>query len=137
MAAAAALRGALRRCAHECCRPSAVGAPPRAAAFALAPALDHWLAARTVAPRRWSSGDGSDGGSGSSGIGGGAPPTAAVAPVSNHDDDAAARPSTGSANAGGIPGAIHGGDKMLMMYTCKVCDTRSARVITKVSTERA
>jgi hypothetical protein len=35
-----------------------------------------------------------------------------------------------------VPGAMHGGDKSLLMYTCTVCNTRSARVISKVRCAR-
>ena len=40
-------------------------------------------------------------------------------------------PTTAQTSA--IPGATHSaGDKMVMLYTCNVCEVRSARVITKV-----
>lgn len=31
-----------------------------------------------------------------------------------------------------IPGVHRGGDKLTMMFTCTVCDTRSAKIISKV-----
>ena len=52
-------------------------------------------------------------------------PRAVAAPDRSHGADAVA----GSA----VPGAVHGpGDRMVIMYTCMKCETRSARVITKV-----
>jgi len=35
-----------------------------------------------------------------------------------------------------IPGAKHGGAKLAIMYTCTVCDTRSAKVFTKQAYEK-
>lgn len=35
-------------------------------------------------------------------------------------------------NLSAVPGAKHGGDKMLIAFTCKVCETRTARIMTKV-----
>jgi len=34
-----------------------------------------------------------------------------------------------------LPGAMHGGPKMAVIFTCTVCDTRSARQFTKDSYE--
>ena len=42
-----------------------------------------------------------------------------------------ASPSVAADVVGGIPGVVHGGDKMVIMFTCSVCDTRSARTISK------
>jgi hypothetical protein len=36
-----------------------------------------------------------------------------------------------AANTTAVPGAQHGGDKFIMLYTCTVCDTRSARTVSK------
>ena len=40
---------------------------------------------------------------------------------------------TGMTEKQTIPGITRGGDKMTMLFTCTVCDTRSAKVISKVS----
>lgn len=55
--------------------------------------------------------------------------TQLTVPLGNEDEQ---RDVSAARNNGDIPGAVHGGDKMMIIYTCTVCDVRSARVITKV-----
>jgi hypothetical protein len=39
---------------------------------------------------------------------------------------------TAQNEATAMPGARKGGDKLAMLFTCTVCDTRSGKIMTKV-----